>query len=180
MCMHVGLGVDCVFLCKNTLTPPCPPPAPDPGISTPENLRFRPIECLPMFTEVIDVGMKPKSSIFSHVSTAPPEEKAAGGRKWRCRFQATAIPRTASERNSVNSHAVRKYGFAKPFATCRGVRPMCSELVRRAVWLPDQVPALFRWPPSESVSHRLPSPSLVSEWRNPLEVAVQRRCVCLA
>jgi hypothetical protein len=35
-----------------------------------------------MFTNVIDVGMKPKSAIFSHVSTAPAEEKAAGGRNW--------------------------------------------------------------------------------------------------
>jgi hypothetical protein len=29
-----------------------------------------------------DLGMKPKSAIFPHVSTAPAEEKAAGGQIW--------------------------------------------------------------------------------------------------
>jgi hypothetical protein len=40
-----------------------------------------------MFTEVIDVGMRSKSGIFSHVSTAPAEEKAAGGQNWWGDFQ---------------------------------------------------------------------------------------------
>jgi len=35
-----------------------------------------------MFTKVIDVGMKPKSTIFSHVSAALVAEKAAGGQIW--------------------------------------------------------------------------------------------------
>jgi len=35
-----------------------------------------------MFTEVIDVGMKPKSAIFRPVGTAPAEEKGPGGRNW--------------------------------------------------------------------------------------------------
>jgi hypothetical protein len=59
-----------------------PAPAPDPQISTPENPQIWPIDRSPMFTEVIDVGMKPKSPIFPHVHTAPAEEKAAGGRNW--------------------------------------------------------------------------------------------------
>jgi hypothetical protein len=57
-----------------------PPPAPDPRISTPEDPQIWPIDRSPMSTEVIDVGTKPKSTIFSHVSTALAEEKAAGGR----------------------------------------------------------------------------------------------------
>jgi len=33
-----------------------------------------------MFTEVTDVGMKPKSTISSHVNAAPAEDKAVGSR----------------------------------------------------------------------------------------------------
>jgi hypothetical protein len=58
---------------------PAPAPAPDPRTATPKNPQISSIERSPMFTKVIDVGMKPKSSIFNHVSATPAEEKAAGG-----------------------------------------------------------------------------------------------------
>jgi hypothetical protein len=52
-----------------------------------------------MLTEVTDVGMKPKSPIFSHVSTASPKKKPLAGEFGRGDFRVTALVSASVDRN---------------------------------------------------------------------------------
>jgi hypothetical protein len=54
-----------------------------------------------MFTEVTDVGMKPKSTIFGQVNTAFAEEKAVDGRIWRSSFGSAVSISTCSHRSTL-------------------------------------------------------------------------------